>query len=401
MLETQFNPKQPREVETLVRNQSAVSRFDPISGAWTVYAPFREERPDQFKLTRTETSPTQVDCPFCRGREADTPNSVWVGVPTNVLDSPSNGTANGRLTTERPTGALASYQCIDDPATLADLPSDQWSVRVVPNKFPAIGTERKSNQHQRRSPLFIEQAIHGGHEVIIESPNHHQSLVDLDAADAALVFAAYRDRLKYWSGVNEIQYISVFKNCGGDAGASLAHTHSQLIASSVMPKLVRSVVDRAKQYRAKTGCCLQCDLLRAELKEDTRIIAKSDSLVAYCPFASRMPMSVRITSVNHQDRFEELSDEMIESVARLVKRVAAWIEQVRPGSSYNYLLHTKPPGATDCSDAFHWSLEIFPRLAQFAGFELSSECMINSVMPESAAAEFRACAAAENPRNIL
>ena len=397
MLETQFNPQPPPEVDKLARNQAAVSRFDPISGAWTVFAPSREQRPDQFRLTRNETSPTQVDCPFCSGRESNTPNAVWVGM---AADDQARS-LNGHSTTKQPDCSLAGFKCFDDPTILADLPNDRWSVRVVPNKFPAISTDPTPSQHQGRSPLFIEQPIHGGHEVIIESPHHYQSLVELDAADAALVFAAYRDRLKHWSSIDEIQYISLFKNCGGDAGASLAHTHSQLIASSVMPKQVQSVVDRAKQYRAKTGCCLQCDLLRAELKENSRIIAKSDSLVAYCPFASRMPMSVRITTINHQDRFEALSDEMIESIARLAKRVATWIEHVRPGSSYNYLLHSKPPGATDSSDSFHWSLEIFPRLTRIAGFELSSDCMINPIMPESAAAEFRGRAAAENPRNVL
>ena len=219
-------------------------------------------------------------------------------------------------------------------------------------------------------------------------------------SDVALVFAAYRDRIRHWAKVDGTQYISVFKNSGSDAGASLPHCHSQLIATSQMPPNVRAIVKNMSQYRARTGCCLQCDLLRGELKEKSRIIAKTDKLVAYCPFASRYQMMVRITTREHNSRFEMLDEQTIESVAFLVKRVASWIEALRPGASYNYLLHTQPPGSSD-NESFHWSLEIFPRLASLAGFEFSSDCTINSVMPEDAAAEFRTRATAEDPRCLL
>jgi UDPglucose--hexose-1-phosphate uridylyltransferase len=154
-------------------------------------------------------------------------------------------------------------------------------------------------------------------------------------------------------------------------------------------------------HRANSGCCLQCDLVRGELKARRRVVWRDDSLVAYCPFASHLPMLLRVTTLDHQPRFEDLSDRTIDSTARLVGRMVSWLEKIRPGTAYNFCLYTKPPGAVDPPDAFHWSIEIFPRMTQIAGFEWGSQCMINPILPELAAAKFRACARSEDPRIML
>lgn len=388
--------KSPRKVavEENSTQHTSVARLDPITDQLTVFAPSRENRPNSFQLVRKENEDTAVPCPFCSGAENETPDPVWVGRAVEMDGETQTALADCGL-------LLSGTECIDDPDILSELPKNDWAVRVVPNKYPAIRDNGTPYETEKTSsPLFQEKAIQGGHEVIIESPRHHRSIVDLDVSNVALVFAAYRDRIRRWSKVTGTQYISVFKNAGGDAGASLPHCHSQLIATNQMPPNALAILKRMSQYRARTGCCLQCDLLRAELKEKTRIIAKTDSLVAYCPFASRFPMMVRITTTQHNSHFETLEDKTIESVAYLVKRVASWIEFLRPGASYNYLLHTQPPGSSD-SDSFHWSLEIFPRLTRMAGFEFSSDCMINPIMPEDAAAEFRTRATAEDPRVVL
>ncbi len=303
--------------------------------------------------------------------------------------------------------SLAHYRCIDDPAHLAEMQnSEDWSVRVVPNKFPAItpkrtlSSSRPTRNVSRSSNLFREAAVTGGHEVIVESPTHTESITELGTGHLTLVLAAFRDRLRHWSSVPGVQYISAFKNCGGDAGASLAHSHSQIIATDMMPSQIRETLSRTAKYTAETGCCLQCDLIRAEIKDKSRIVSTSDSIVAFCPFASPMPMNVRITTRNHCDRFELLTDETIESIARMLKRVASWIEQLLPGSAYNVVLNSRPPAATDSERSYHWSLDLFPRISRIAGFEFGSHCMINAVMPEAAAAKYRQCAAEQDPRRI-
>ncbi|QDT08639.1 DUF4921 family protein [Planctomycetes bacterium K23_9] len=391
---------------------TAVTRLDPITGQSTIFAPQRDARPDQYQSTDLTQSDTAIGCPFCRGAESQTPAPVWIGRKADhgTIDSEMAAKSMPRSASRAQQAALvrqtslAHSLCIRDPKELSAAQADDWLVRVVPNKFPAImqvgdGHFREpKTTHPRRSKLFSESPVAGGHEVIVESPNHEETITALDTSHLALVFAAIRDRMGHWQNVDGIAYISTFKNCGGDAGASLAHSHSQMIATDIMPTHIREILSRTAKYRAKTGCCLQCDLIRAEQKEKQRIVATTDSLVAFCPFASPMPMGVRIAPRDHADRFDLASDEMIESVARLVKRVARWIEKLMPGTAYNFVINTRPPAATGDAESFHWSMDIFPRLSRIAGFEFGSQCMINSVMPEIAAANYRQCSASEDPR---
>jgi UDPglucose--hexose-1-phosphate uridylyltransferase len=370
------------------------SRFDPVTGNWTLFAPHRSERPDEFVESR-ERIRNAVECPFCPGNETTTPPAVWIGQSENDLP------ISDRL---EQTSALLPHE---------NASQEDWAVRVVPNKFPAVTSVKESNSKLGAVPerttaksasdsdLFQSRPIAGGHEVIIESRNHVQSITDLDVAEAALVFKAYRDRLLYWRDVPGIAYISIFKNVGSKAGASLRHTHSQLIATDRMPPMVSAAAERMSNYRLTQGSCLHCDLVRAELKAKERIIWRDDDLVAFCPFSSHLPFLVRITTLEHQSCYADLRDPIIESVSRLVRRVVSWIEQLRPGTAYNFCLHTRPPACNDPSDAYHWGIEIFPRMTQIAGFEFSSHCMINPILPEDAATKLRGCALAEDPRLIL
>lgn len=373
------------------------SRFDPATGNWTLFAPYRSERPHEFVEPR-ERIRKQVECPFCPGNETTTPPAVWIGQPEN------------------------DHQVVDEYQQRSELASQElalqedWAVRVVPNKFAAVATVREEsttsctapervNANQVKSapesPLFQRRSIAGGHEVIIESRNHVQSISELDVAETALVFKAYRDRLLHWRDVPGIAYLSTFKNVGSKAGASLRHTHSQLIATDRIPPLVSAAAERMSNYRITQGSCLHCDLMRAELRAKERIIWRDDTLVAFCPFSSHLPSLVRITTLEHQPCYEDLTDSDIESVSRLVRRVVSWIEKLFPRTAYNFCLHTRPPGCDDPSDAYHWAIEIFPRMTQIAGFEFSSHCMINPILPEDAATKLRGCALAEDPRLVL
>ena len=389
-------------VEIGHQDAAAISRLDAITGKWTLFAPDRTQRPDEYR--EQDSSPSSsVDCPFCSGNESETPPPVWVGRELD-LENLDNDSSDYLLDPD-----------VVNPTT------DDWNVRVVPNKYPAVttqngslpadpcdGQERKSGSiggNNRRSHsdkgLFQSQPSLGGHEVIIESPNHVRSITDLDRSDAALVFVAYRDRIRYWREQPGIKYICVFKNVGPQAGASLSHCHSQLIATSHVPSSVASNAQTMSRHQAKTGCCLQCDLIRAELRAESRVITKTESFIAYCPFASWLPMQVRITTHRHLDCFESMSLPMISELSKLVTRVTGWMEQLLPNASYNYVLRTRPPGVQGNPDSQHWSLDVFPRLTRMAGFEWASQSMINPVLPENAASQYRACAAAEDPRQIL
>jgi len=344
------------------------SRFDPISGRWTIFAPDRDRRPDDFD-THAATE-TRRDCPFCCGNELASPPAVWIG----ILDDDKRRIYAGGG--ER----------------------KDWTVRVVPNLYPAVSSESQAGSFAEESPLLQRRAARGAHEVFIESRQHIASLSSLDLAEVQLTFLAFRDRLIHWRDAGDIGYVSIFKNVGHRAGASLVHSHSQLLATDRVPRSIESGLGRMQRHRSETGCCLQCDLIRAEQKSGQRIVWQDPELIAWCPFASRMPMLLRITTRSHQACFEDLSESTIDSIAQLVYRAVGWLEQLRGGTAYNLCLYTRPPAASDPADSFHWSLELFPRMTELAGFELSSGCMISPVLPEQAAAGYRRAASAEDPR---
>ncbi|TWU08049.1 galactose-1-phosphate uridylyltransferase [Stieleria varia] len=362
--------------------QDAHSRRDLITGDWTIFAPQRDERPNEYRqltsrdqiaeasaaFSSSNNTPTHLEhCPFCAGAELKTPTAVWSG---KVHADPSSSSSAWRIVNGE---------------------QDDWDVRVVPNKFPAViscdsdDTQRNDFQGSKWFPI---ESVAGGHEVFVESRDHVETLTQVDPASVALLLAAYRDRMDHYRICDGVKYISVFKNCGPDAGASLSHTHSQLIATTVLPSRVRNMVRRMQNHRASSGCCLQCDLLRAEIADSRRVVAVQDGLIAYCPFASRLPGFVRVTQTKHNSFFEKQSDRELTSLAELLVQLIHALTVVHPGAAYNYVINTFPP-ADHRDSSFHWSLDLFPRLTKTAGFEWGSDCIINPLLPETAAGQYR------------
>lgn len=383
------------------------SRRDLFSGDWTIFAPVRDQRPNEYAGLAAPQVPnepkqlsTQTTCPFCVGNEQETPQAVW----------------SAKLTDDQPVGRrerVDNDHLLEDiqdsgapriaPPVLEIRSSDQpdWDVRVVPNKFPAVSPLGVSpSEPVDRSVLFPTADIVGGHEVVIESSLHAEAMSQLDSASVLMTLMAYRDRIRHWKSVEGIEYISVFKNCGLDAGASLKHSHSQIIATSLMPHHVRTRLLRSETHHARTGSALGCDLVREEITEKTRLIDRTDNLVAFCPFASPFAGMIRISSLAHQPCFEQLSDTTLDHLASFLWRVLGWVGDVFPGKAYNYLLHTCPP-STKRPEAFQWSIDLFPRVNKIAGFEQSSHCMINGLLPEIAAARYRMAACGKDPRQLL
>ncbi len=413
----------PVEAEML-DPQAGQSRLDLITGEWTWFATTRSQRPDQY-ANHSHKPNADIDCPFCSGKEDRTPDPVWVAKLDDVSASHAVATSV--------TGDQA----------------ESWSVRVVPNLYPAVtrledagvrtpdsegdeqcteneampvsarmhrsNTALTSYQHaqtvhpstgsRRRassaSKLFPCDAARGGHEVIIESPRHTESLGELNTAEVSLVFAAYAERVRFWRNVPGVQHVSIFKNVGRDAGASLQHSHSQLIATNRVPGLVQQVTRRLQAHHARVGSCLQCDLLRGEIELKSRVVSQTDSFVAYCPFASRFPMQVRVTSKEHLPCFSDLRARPLAELARLTLRIVRWLEALRPGTAYNMLIHTCPVAFNGAPESQHWAMDIFPRVSRMAGFELSTGAMINAIYPEAAAKAYRAQARLSDPRYVL
>ncbi len=339
---------------------SSELRHDWLADRWVIIAPQRTQRP--FDFVRYVDVPKEiVHCPFCRGHETATPQPV------------------------------ASYD-----KTGGSNPRD-WLVRVVPNKFPAVSDcvegLMNGDNHADSAPtgdidLFRRRDLTGGHEVIVESPLHLHSISQLPPDEVGLVFRAYRDRLKYWLQDRNTCYAVLFKNVGQDAGASLAHSHSQLIATNILPPDVKRATDRMAEYKTQKGECLFCSVVRDEMEQRQRIVDQTPEFVALCPFASRLPALVTIYPVAHQSQFEKLTNPQLEQLSWLTHRMIRRIEKCYPSAAYNFVIHTAP-GCEQNSEYFHWRLEMFPRLTKLAGFEWGSDCYINPLSPEDAARALR------------
>jgi galactose-1-phosphate uridylyltransferase len=419
------------------------SRMDAITGRWTLFASHRNDRPNEY-VTRSAELPSADGCPFCEGNEDQTPDpllvigpadeSIYAGhevsggswgirvIPNKfpavdpIRDesiASGYGIAAGqrdksdRDNSER--GAIDQGKSERSPGLRGQSerdhlrPARSSSVQAAADVYPEghlgdvthrTAIDRASEGQE--SAFFPSRRTRGGHEVFIESPDHYASIADLDLSRVVSLLKVYQSRMAFWAGQPSIQYVSLFKNAGPAAGASLHHPHSQLIALTDLPQAVRTSTDRMRLHHARTGCCLQCDVLRAELKAKQRIVAVTDSLVAYCPYASYLPMLLRITTRQHLERFEDLGDSEVDELARLIRRSVGWLKVLYPDVAYNFLIHTAPPATSkDCS--YHWSFELFPRLTQVAGFEWSCDLMINSTLPEVAARDLRRIAMRENP----
>ncbi|MFK7737714.1 MAG: DUF4921 family protein [Pirellulaceae bacterium] len=346
----------------LTGESSSEMRYDWLADRWVIMAPQRTARPNDFELA-TPHIKDDSECPFCVGHEAETPTAV------------------------------ATYRT-------SDANEMDWNVRVVPNKFPAVqtgadalgqlGLNSASDATNQASSieLFQRRELSGGHEVFIESPRHVMSLTDLDRKEVATVFQAYRDRLGYWLTTGGCQYAVVFKNVGQDAGASLSHSHSQLISTNVIPTQVDRSIKRMEHFESTEGNCVFCQMLTNELQNRVRIVEETPDFVAFCPFASRTPSLVHILPRTHRARFEELENQDVEQLSWLSHRLLRRVEKCFPDSAYNFVIQTAPR-RLDNPASFHWRIELFPRLTKVAGFEWGSDCYINPITPEVAANQLR------------
>lgn len=326
-------------------------RRDPLTDSWVIVAPGREQRPEELVEAVLPGTPV-IACPFCAGNEQLTPN------PT--------------------------YTILDDEDD-----EESWSVRVVPNKYPAVELQNgKFSKESLTSNVFEAFALTGGHEVLIESPRHIQSLTELSERRVIDVFKAYLNRMIYWRSREDVDYHILFKNVGAPAGASLLHTHSQLIATSVMPGSISALMSRLGQHHGQTGDCLVCTMLAEEQMSDRRVVSTTEHFVALCPFASRTPYLLRVIPRQHQDSFESLGEDQLIDLARLVRHLLRLLESIHSPASYNFIIHTRPTAFHD-SAAFHWWMEVFPRVTKVAGFEWGSDCYINPVTPEAATSHLR------------
>jgi UDPglucose--hexose-1-phosphate uridylyltransferase len=262
----------------------------------------------------------------------------------------------------------------------------EWQIRVVQNKYPALEMVER--------PLTISSALYevgpgfGAHEVIVEAPDHIVNFGDLELRQAELAFLAYRDRLLHFRTDPRIAYGQLFKNSGAAAGASLEHTHSQLIGTPIIPTQIQAELSRSRMYYDRHGRCVFCAMIQEEVSAGARVVFENDAFLAFCPFASQFPYEVWVLPKQHNCRFESVEDRETRGLARTVVEIARRIELALDNPAFNFLIHTSPFRLSPVS-YFHWHLEFFPRLTKTAGFEWGAGDYINTVSPEDAARKLR------------
>ncbi len=320
-------------------------RRDPVANRWVIIATERAARPHDFYVSRERRG--AEFCPFCEGNEDRTPPEI--------------------------TAVRAEGSEPDGPG---------WQVRVVPNKFPALRPDQPLGMERRG--IYDSVGGFGAHEVIIETPRHLIAPTEMATRDFELVLRMYRERSRVLSGDERLSYVLIFKNVGEVAGASIEHTHSQLIAVPVMPKRVHEEMRCCEESFSTQGRCLFCDILDQELREHQRVVLETPHFAVLSPFAARFPFEMWVLPKEHSAHFMELGDEGVADLAGALQEALARLDVCLKDPPYNYAVHTAPVGGAQVR-CFHWHIELMPRVTRVAGFEWGTGFYINPMEPERAA----------------
>jgi UDPglucose--hexose-1-phosphate uridylyltransferase len=256
----------------------------------------------------------------------------------------------------------------------------------VNNKFPALANEGQLDR--AGEGMFDKMNGVGAHEVIIESPDHQATLATIPVDGFALVLRAYRDRIVGLSEDPRFRYVLIFKNQGRAAGASLEHSHSQLIGLPIVPELVQEELSGGRFYYNYKERCVFCDMIRQELQQQTRVVLQNQEFLAICPFAPRSPFEIWILPKTHSSSYVDLSEASFRLLAELFSETLKRLEKALGKVPYNFILHTSPIREPDLN-YYHWHFEIVPKLTLIAGFEWGSGFYINPTPPEDAAQYLR------------
>jgi len=327
-------------------------RHNIITRQWVIISTERARRPDQFASEeglRVELPPRVATCPFCPGNEAKTPGEVF--------RDPKDGA---------------------------------WRVRVVPNKFAALAADGQLV----RMNVGIKRTISGvgRHEVIVETPEHNQTLARMSEDEVERVLRAYLARYHAVLADERVEQVTLFKNHGPAAGTSLEHPHSQLIGTPVIPSDVLDRLTTALQFYDDAGQCLFCTTLAEELDEGTRVVVEGQHFVAFVPFAALSPFHLWIFPKRHSASFGNIEPAELTDLARVLRALLAKLHKGLRDPDYNLTIRTAPK-ESDRVKYYHWYVSVVPRVTKMAGFELGSGMFINTALPEESARFLRGLAA--------
>ncbi|XP_020580306.1 ADP-glucose phosphorylase [Phalaenopsis equestris] len=321
-------------------------RRDVVFNRSVIFSPARSRRPSDFKSHSPNKSPnpnpnySTPSCPFCRGREHECAPEIF------------------RIPHE----------------------TDQWKIRVIENLYPALRRELEPS-------VLGEGAVigFGIHDVVIETPFHGVHLPDLSQAEVGEVVVSYRERVCQLAKNGLLEYVQVFKNYGASAGASMTHSHSQIIGLPFVPPTVSARFDSLKEHFDKSGKCGLC-----EAHSEDILINESNHFSAIVPFAASFPFEVWIIPRDHASYFHDLDEKKAIDFGGLLKLILSKLSKQLNDPPYNFMIHSSPFHLSPPHLPYaHWFMQIVPQLNVIGGFEIGSGCYINPVFPEDAAKVLR------------
>lgn len=320
-------------------------RKDPIIDRWVIISTERGKRPVFFS---EESPPGKAGmCPLCPGNENMTPGEVYA---IRRDFSPPN--------------------------------SPGWTLRVVPNKFPALRIEGALDK--QGIGLYDRMNGVGAHEVVVETPVHGETLSDMDTGAIEGVFGAYKERVLDLAMDKRFKYVMVFKNHGSIAGASLDHSHSQLIALPIVPRRVLEEISGGLAYYRYKDRCIFCDIIAQEKEDGVRVVFENSHFIAISPYASRFPFETWIVPKKHEPYFvTREKEDNFPAASEALSTILRKYTKVLNAPPYNFMIHTAPFGDGEMHH-YHWHMEIIPRLTKMAGFEWGTGFYINPTPPEEA-----------------
>jgi UDPglucose--hexose-1-phosphate uridylyltransferase len=319
-------------------------RKDPITGTWVIISEERKKRPKYYQIVVDKDLSMPENCPFCPGNEAMTPPETYAL----------------RTGLSRPNGP-------------------GWDLRVVPNKFPALrigGELRKSGEG-----FYDKISGIGAHEVIIETPQHPRDRADIDSTQIKNTLLAAKSRILDLKKDTRFKYIMVFKNFGPTAGATLSHSHTQLIALPVVPLRVQEEIEGARAHFALKERCIFCDIIQYESEADRRLLAENEHFIVLAPYAPRFSFELAIYPKKHNPAFENTTEAEMESLGTILSATLAKVARSLNHPDYNLIIHNAPC-SNNVDEFYHWHIEFMPVLARVAGFEWGTGFYINPISPE-------------------
>jgi len=307
---------------------------------YCIIAAERKKRPSDFRAERATPGERQ-SCPFCPGNESMTPPSSAVYTDRGLLPEGSE-------------------------------PARNWRMRVFPNLFAAMVPSPSPPTAE-----WVALPGHGHHEVIVDTPDHSANPAGFSPEHMELLISVYQDRYAHYCGLGGVHYVSIFKNWGKEAGASLSHSHSQIVAVPITPPLIK----RELEAISSASFCLFCNIAERE-RASARIIAENASWILFAPFCSQVPYETWILPRRHVCNLVELSDDMRHDLATMLECALQAQNALLNDPPYNYMIYQLP-------SRYHLNIRIQPSLTRIAGFERGTGIYINPMPPEQAASELR------------